>query len=186
MKIAVDIDGVILAMVPKVCDIYNKTYNTNYTKEDVRRWEFFKDWNITEESMFKIFYQVYENSHTLSLVDKNAPQVLKKLYNKYFVDLVTARNIKFESNLLKRLNSLGIKKGTHYENLIHVEAKPYDSKLTLDYDIFIDDNPNLVSEMRKYRNKQLLLYNQSWNQNFHDEKRVKRIFNWIQIENLLI
>lgn len=81
--------------------------------------------------MYKIFNQVYENSHTLSLIDKNVPQVLQKLFNKYNIDLVTARDLRFENQLLKRLNSLCIEKGTHYENLIHVDAKPYDSKLTL-------------------------------------------------------
>lgn len=186
MKFEVDVDGVILAMIPKVCEIYNKKYNTNYTKEDVRRWEFFKDWNISEDLIYKIFNQVYENSHTLSLIDNDAPKVLKKLCNKYCIDLVTARNTKFESNLLRRLDSLGIKKGTHYENLIHVEAKPYDSKLTLNYDIIIDDNPNLVRAMRKYGNKKLLLYDQPWNQNFQDKEKVIRVYNWNQIETLLI
>jgi len=186
MKIAVDVDGVILAMIPKVCEIYNERFNTNYTKEDVRQWEFFKDWNISEESMYKIFNQVYENSQSLSLIDENAPQVLKKLYNKYVVDLVTARDLRFESNLIEKLNSLNIKKGTYYENLIHVEAKPYDSKLTLNYDIIIDDNPNLVKVIGKYMNKKLLLYDQPWNQNFQNKERVTRVYNWNQIEILLI
>jgi len=186
MKIAVDVDGVILAMIPKVCEIYNERFNTNYTKEDVRQWEFFKDWNISEESMYKIFDQVYEDSHTLSLVDENAPDVLKKLINKHNVDLVTARNLRFESELIKRLNSLNIKKGTHYENIIHVKAKPYDSKLTLNYDIIIDDNPNLIKAIREYKNKKLLLYDQPWNQNFQDKERVTRVYNWNQIRTLLI
>jgi len=182
MKIAVDVDGVILAMIPKVCEIYNKAFNTNYTKEDVKQWEFFKDWNISEESMYKIFYQVYTNSQTLSLVDKDAPQVLKKLYKKYFVDLVTARDLRFEGNLIEKLNSLGIKKGTHYENLIHVEAKPYDSKLSLDYDIIIDDNPNLINTSEGFPNKKILLYNQPWNRNFKEKINLKRVENWKQIQ----
>lgn len=186
MKIAVDVDGVILAMIPKVCEIYNERFNTNYSKADVRQWEFFKKWNISEESMYKIFDEVYENSHVLSLVDKRAPLVLKKLFNTHKVDLVTARNLRFESNLIKRLNILNIKEGTHYENIIHVEAKPYDSKLTLNYDVLIDDNPNLVKAIREYRNKELLLYDQPWNKNIVDNEKVKRVYNWNQIGALLI
>jgi len=186
MKIAVDVDGVILTMIPKVCEIYNETFKTNYAKEEVKQWEFFKDWNISEESMYKIFDEVYENSHTLSLIDENAPHVLKKIVNKHNVDLVTARNLRFESNLIKRLNTLNIKERTHYENIIHVEAKPYDSKLTLDYDVFIDDNPNLVSAIRKYGNKKLLLYDQPWNKNLQDNEKVNRVYTWNQIGTLLI
>lgn len=128
----------------------------------------------------------YKNSHTLSLVDENAPDVLQKLINKHHVDLVTARNLRFESKLIKRLIILNIKEGAHYENIIHVEVKPYDSKLTLDYDVLIDDNPNLVNAIRKYGNRKLLLYDQPWNKNLQDKERVIRVHNWNQIGTLLI
>ena len=185
MKIAVDVDGVILAMIPKVCEVFNRMYNTNYTKNDVKQWEFFRDWNVSEKIIYKIFDKVYENSHTLHMVDENASYVLKKLFNTHKIDLLTARNIRFEHNLIKRLNSTDIRKGTHYEQIIHVSAKPYDSKLAFDYDIIIDDNPNLVDAIRKYENKQLLLYDQPWNQGIKENTKIKRVYNWNQIESSL-
>ena len=44
MRIAVDIDGVLLDLVITFCEIFNERYNTHYTKEDVSNWEFFNDW----------------------------------------------------------------------------------------------------------------------------------------------
>lgn len=186
MKLAVDIDGVILDMVSKVCEIYNKSFKTTYTKDDVKKWEFFRDWNITEESMYDIFYQVYENSMSLRLIDKRAPQVLRNLSEKYQADLVTARNVKFESNLLERLDSLNIMKGIQYSDLVHVDEKPYDLKLQLSYDILIDDNPNLATVIDTYPGKKLLLYNQPWNQHVQEKNKVVRVYNWIQIESILL
>lgn len=184
MKIGVDIDGVLLNLIEKVCEIFNELYHTDYTENDIRRWEFFKDWNVSEEVIYNVFYIAYEKSTTLSLIDDNAPQILKELNKKYRVDLVTARNYKYESQLLERLNSLEIKKGVHYENLIHVESKPYDVKIKLDYNILIDDNPNLVDSIEGYSNKRILLYDQPWNQRITEKKNVSRVYNWKQIRNL--
>ena len=173
-------------MVSKVCEIYNKSFNTNYTKDDVKKWEFFKDWEISEESMYEIFYKVYESSMLLHLIDDNAPQNLKQLNEKYHADLVTARNIKFERNLLERLNSLDIRQGTHYKALVHVDEKSYDLKLQLSYDILIDDNPNLAKVINKYPNKKLFLYDQPWNRHVKENDCVKRVYNWAQIGHILI
>lgn len=186
MKIAVDIDGVILDMVIKVCEIFNERFNKNYTKDDVKRWEFFKDWNVPEEEIFKIFYKAYEESMTLPLIDENTLYILKKLNNQNNVDLVTARNIKYEIHLIDRLTSLDFKKGVHYINLIHVESKPYDAKIRLGYDILIDDNPNLVKSAKSFPDIRILLYDQPWNRYVGEIKNVVRVYNWKQIGKILL
>ncbi|MFX1480849.1 MAG: hypothetical protein ACFFCI_22415 [Promethearchaeota archaeon] len=181
-----DVDGVILDMVSKACEIYNKAYNTFYSKKDVKQWAFYKDWGISEKAMYKIFYEVYENSNLLPLIDNQAPIVLQKLNQKYQVDLVTARYSKYESKLLERLNTINILKDTHYNNLIHVEEKPSDAKLKLNYDILIDDNPNLATKINRFPNKTLLLYDQPWNRTIKMSKQVIRVYNWTQIKKELL
>ena len=73
MRIAVDIDGVLLDLVITFCEIFNERYNTHYTKEDVSNWEFFNDWNITEEEAFEIAQFLY----------KSAPYFLDELKEKF-------------------------------------------------------------------------------------------------------
>lgn len=186
MKIAVDIDGVILDMILRVCEIFNERFNSNYSKDNIKRWEFFKDWDVPEEEIFKIFYKAYEESMTLPLIDKNTPEILKKLNNQHHVDLVTARNIKYESHLIERLNSLEITKGVQYLKLIHANAKPYDAKIRLGYDIYIDDNPNLVESAGNFPEKRILLYDQPWNRHVREIENVARVYNWKQIEKVLL
>ena len=55
MKIAIDVDGVLLDLMTKFCEIFNERYNTRYSKSDVTNWEFFYEWNITEEECFQKF-----------------------------------------------------------------------------------------------------------------------------------
>ena len=186
MKIAVDIDGVILDLVVKVCEIFNRDHKTNYTRDDVKRWEFFRDWDIREEEIYEIFEKAYEETMTIPLVDNNIPEILQKLNIKYQVDLLTARTNIFEAQLVSRLNSLKINKGSHYRNLNYTDPKPYDLKLYLDYDIFIDDNPNFVKSIKKFPEKKVYLYNQPWNEVFKENSNIIRVFNWKQIEKIFL
>ncbi|MFX0010600.1 MAG: hypothetical protein ACFE9R_09815, partial [Candidatus Hermodarchaeota archaeon] len=73
MKIAIDIDGVLLDIIVEYCKIYNKRFGTNYQKKDIRNWDFFKDWNITEDVAFNIFYEIYADSMNVPFIDENAP-----------------------------------------------------------------------------------------------------------------
>ena len=186
MRISVDIDGVLLDLVGQVCRIYNEQHNADYSKKDVSQWEFFRDWNISEESMYEIFNLAYQNSAYTSLVDDGAPCVLKELNRTYNVDLVTARDEQYKKELLARLSSLNIKMGAHYENLIHVKTKPYDAKLGLNYDLYIDDNPNLAQPLEFYENKTLLLYDQPWNQKTNEKFNIIRVNNWNHIGIVLL
>ena len=47
MRIAIDIDGVLLDLMVSYCEIFNERHKTEYTKKDVKNWEFFRDWNST-------------------------------------------------------------------------------------------------------------------------------------------
>lgn len=186
MKISVDIDGVLLDLMLKFCEIYNLKYNSDFKPEDATRWEFFRDWNIPEDLVYEIFNKAYEESDTTSLIDVNAPNILEKLNKENQIDLVTARNQDYKKQLLERLNSLGIKQKSHYKKLIYVDPKPYDIKLKLDYEIFIDDNPNLVNSIQISTNKKLFLYIQPWNKYIKKNSNIFRVSNWNQIESLIL
>lgn len=181
MKIAVDVDGVLLDLMVTYCDIYNELYQTNYKKQDVNRWDFFVEWEISEKKAFEIFHGIYEDTSDVPLIDTNALKVLKGLNNAHHVDIVSARTQKYRSQLKEKLASHGIKEGIHYENLILVSDKPYNIKLHLNYDLYIDDNPHLAAAVRKQNNKILLLYDQPWNRGINEQENIIRVKNWTDI-----
>ncbi|MFX1497075.1 MAG: hypothetical protein ACFFBH_06090 [Promethearchaeota archaeon] len=184
-KVAVDIDGVLLDVMITYCKTFNRLYNTNYKKSDVKNWEFFRDWNISEKEAFKVFYKVYENSIEIPFIDKDAPKILKDLNLNYNVYIVTARQAKFKDPTLEKLKSHGIKKNIHYKKLFFLEPRPYDVKLKHDFDIYIDDSPNLANSIKKMKMRLLLLFDQPWNQNVDSEDNVIRVYNWNEIYDFL-
>ena len=185
MKVAIDIDGVLLDIMITYCQIFNKKYHTQYSKEDVKDWEFFKYWDISEKQAFEIFYDIYNDSMAIPFIDEEAPEIMQKLRECHNVFIVTARNPEYKIPIVKKLKFHNIRKGINYEDLILLHHKPYDIKLTLNFDLYVDDNPNLVETIKDLPNKRLLLYDQPWNRDLRLHKNVKRVFNWKDIEKEL-
>lgn len=186
MKIAIDIDGVLLDIIVRYCEIYNKRYGTNYQKKDITNWEFFKDWNISEEIAFKIFYEIYADSKNVPFIDDNAPKIMKKLNERYDVDIVSARLPEYRSSIVNKLNFHDVREGIQYVELILLHHKPYNIKLKQNYDVYVDDNPNLVEPIKQLKNRFLLLYDQPWNQESVCEENVYRVYDWNEVYQKII
>ena len=186
MKIAVDIDGVLLDIVISFCEIFNERYKTQYSKEDVTNWEFFNDWNITEEEAFGIFFQIYKNTMDVPFIDKSAPKYMKNLNTEHDVYILSARTSEYKSQIKEKLDFHNIKKGEHYNELILVHHKPYDQKKNYKFDIYIDDNPHLAETIKKSKERYLLLYDQPWNQNFICKNNIIRVHNWKEVYETIV
>lgn len=186
MKIAVDVDGVLLDIITPYINIYNQKFKSNFKKEDVQRWDFYIDWNLSEEEAFEIFYKIYNNAVSVSLIDNEAPVFLQKLNQDHQIDILSARTFKFKSQLREKLDTFNIKKGLHYQKLILVEAKPYDIKLQYNYDIYIDDNPHLVEKVKNKKKATLLLFDQPWNNDCICKDNVIRVKTWKEIYNKIM
>ncbi len=178
MRIAVDIDGVLLDIVVNFCDIFNKKHGTSYDKKDITHWEFFNDWNISEEEAFEIFFQIYENTLSVPFIDETAPEYMEELNQSHEVFILSARASQYRSQIIEKLNLHGIRKGIQYIKLILVHHKPYASKQDYKFDIYIDDNPHLANAIKSMKDRYLLLYDQPWNQNFLCSNNIIRVYNW--------
>ncbi|MFX1344240.1 MAG: hypothetical protein ACFFBC_08510 [Promethearchaeota archaeon] len=178
MKIAVDVDGVIFDLVNVFLDIFNHKFRTTYRRNDISQWEFYKDWNVPESQVYEIFYQIYEGKIPAPLIDKKIPTLLKKINKNHHVDILSARNSNYKAQLKAQLQIHNIVKRISYNDIILVNEKPFDLKLQHQYDIYIDDNPNLVDPIKKMRDKTLFLFNQPWNKDSICEFNVISIENW--------
>jgi len=185
MKIAIDIDGVLLDLMVTFCELFNQKYNTNNDKKDVSHWEFFYDWNITEKDAYDIFNEIYKDSTSVPFIDKDSPHMMRELNEIHHVDILSARDPKYKVQLIKKLEMHDIKKTIQYRHLILIDNKPYDLKLQHDYDIYVDDNPNLVENIKKMDHKLLILYDQPWNQHCFCDDNVIRVHDWKEVHETL-
>ena len=82
---------------------------------------------------------------------------------------------------LNKLNLHNIREGIEYVELILLHHKPYDIKMKQNYDVYVDDNPNLVEPIKRLEDRTLLLFDQPWNQESVCEKNVYRVYDWNEI-----
>ncbi|MHA1391694.1 MAG: 5' nucleotidase, NT5C type, partial [Promethearchaeota archaeon] len=109
-------------------------------------------------------------------------KIMKKLNESYDLDIVSARVPEYRSSITDKLNSHEIVAGIQYTELILLHHRPYDIKLKQNYDLYVDDNPNLVEPIKTMKNRTLLLFDQPWNQNSVCEENVHRVHNWEEVE----
>lgn len=186
MKIAVDVDGVILDSMAWFVRFFNRKYNTTYCQEDATEWGFFSDWDIQEDEFYEIFHTLYKSDEVAPLIDENIPAYLQQLNKTHHVDIVSARNPRFKEQLRVKLKKHHIKEQTHYEQLVVVKEKPEGLKASLDYDLYIDDNPHLVPEIVRRPGKTLFLFLRPWNDCVNtDPPNVVRVSDWEEVMEYL-
>ena len=118
----------------------------------------------------------------IPFIDENAPKIMKKLNERHDLDIVSARVPEYRDSITNKLDSHNIKEGIQYTEMILLHHKPYDIKLKQNYDLYVDDNPNLVESIKMMKNRTLLLFDQPWNQNSVCEDNVHRVYNWEEVE----
>jgi uncharacterized HAD superfamily protein len=182
MRVACDIDGVLLDTVITFCELFNKKHGTSYQKSDVTKWEFFIDWNIPEDDIWDIFYQIYKDSMSVPFIDDRIPSIMMELNQTHDVSIVSARTPQYRESILRKLRFHRILQGSHYNELVLLFHKPYDLKMKQDFDVIIDDNPKLAESIKQQKDKILLLFDQPWNQEINDAENIIRVRNWSEIE----
>jgi len=185
MKIAVDINGVLFSVIDKFIEYFNERHQTQYTKQDVDNWEFYHDWNSSEREFFELFYKAYENIMDIPFIDDDASKYMESLNLTHDVQILSALDTHYTPHVVEKLIYHGIEEGTQYRKLIIIKEKPWDLKLTHDFDLYVDDNPHLVEPIKQIDERYLLLYDQPWNQDSICEKNVIRVKNWKEVHDTI-
>lgn len=177
MKIAVDLDNVLVEITDLLLEIANRDYNVHVTRKDINRWKSWNSFGIYEKEFSAMLDECAEKYLTLPIVDEDAPEYMR-IMNRYDnIDIVTARNKDQNLLITVKLTMLGIYPKTHYNEIVTVGRNGNKSKL--DYDLYIDDSPILAEELIGTK-KTLFLYNANWNQYFNDDKylNITRVNGW--------
>lgn len=189
IKISIDYDGCLAKTSDFICELINFKTGNNHTYKEIDRWSYWDDINLGKE-----FWAAYD------FLDKNG-RLLIKPYDKYVFDsldklnsnygsfdVVTANNEIAVKDIANWINYYGGYDGDMYWldfKINCIGRKTAAEKLSLDYDLYIDDNPNLAAEMVNFPNKFLLLANCPWNKNILDSENIKRFKSWKEIPELI-
>jgi uncharacterized HAD superfamily protein len=160
MKIAVDVDGVL-------ADIHTaifKYLGMPYTYRDVKRWDFFNDFDgLNAEIFWDAYRKLWSQRWDLiPLVDVDCVEVLRDLSKRHRIDVVTCR----DAELVRGTCIWLALRRIPYEDFVLLPRNGDKTRLDK-YDVFIDDNPAMAKDRRR-----LILFSRPWNASV---SRVRRI-----------
>jgi len=181
-RIALDLDGVLINTIGKFVEVWNKIRGDNKTLNDVTRFGFYEDWGMSEATFWSLFDVT--KHETLEAIDLKAPKYIKKLFKHYDIDIVTARKESERGLIESCLDHIGIKQGIHYNNIVITPRLGDTPKIDYPYDIYIDDNPNLATDIKaiqQWEDRVLLLWQHPWNWQVESGLGVYRVSGWKSI-----
>jgi len=197
MRIAVDLDGVLAGLQDAFLRELNTDFGTNYSTEDWESWDaykYFSIFQVVEEKfgieaakhlMWRYFDLAWLIWRKMPVIHDSVDGVkyLKEKYNMPTdrVDIVSTRN---RNTVGDSINWLQYHRFP-YDTYIALDAFGRHSKLELDYDLYVDDSPQLAKEILDYPNKELLLFNQPWNQDVELNHNITRVFGWSDILQII-
>jgi len=174
-------DSVLSDTMPVTCQIIEEWTNKKVGKIHVKDWNFVELFGIEKQTNFtKLFAETWNRWYDIHPCEEYIGGKVGELMLLGQVDIVTAayansEETKGKKHWLERYH-------VPYSNFI--TTPPDQSKINLNYDVWIDDSPrNAEAAIRA--NKSLLLYTQPWNMNIMEEGKVKRIFSLSDARRLL-
>ena len=170
-KIALDFDSVLSDTMVTWTEKFNFERGHNLSKKDITIWKFWENIDVVQKEDAKYFFkQAWEDWTNLPPTEENLDQKVSKIAEFGEIDVVT----RVDNTHLRYVDKWLIHNNIHNINKVKHAG---DDKISLDYDLFIDDDPDLAEAANK-KNKKCFIYHQEWN------KTVKENNNVIKIQDL--
>ncbi len=173
LSIAVDLDGVLANTMAPACKIINQRHSTHFEVSSFVRWRAWETAKITREEFFRTLDQAWFEWQTIPPTEEHIAEKVDRLREFGKVDIVTGRS----PETVASANSWLKKQGIQFCSFVRADSG--NDKSRLNYDVFIDDSPELMFQLSK-RNKHGILYTQPWNEELPQMTRIFRVDSWDQ------
>jgi len=178
-RIAVDLDGVLADTMKASCKIINTRYSTNFIVASFNRWKAWETAGISKDEFFHTLDEAWFDWRSLPPTEERLSEKVGKLLEFSIVDIVTGRSPQTVPSAKRWLETQRI----GFNTFIRTDSTM--EKIDLDYDVFIDDSPELVSALASKPNGHAILYTQPWNKEVQEMPRIMRANSWTQIPELV-
>jgi 5'(3')-deoxyribonucleotidase len=178
LKIAVDVDSVLADVIVIWLKLFLKNYNKKIEKKDVNTWNFWKKLKIEKRDFEFLFTETWKEWIEIPPTENNISLGVENLSKIGTVDIVTGRT----KNTINYVKSWLKLHSVRYTNFVYVPITVIKSEL--DYDVFIDDSPAIISRAAR-DNKYAIVYDQPWNKNLVLYPKILRVQNLLQAEEII-
>lgn len=178
LKIAVDLDGVLAETMEAWCRRANDFLGTNYTLSDLDTWASWRKLGITRDQFFQFLDEAWEDWETIPPTEPRLAEKVGKIARLGQIDVVTGRSRESIRSAKHWLKAHDIE----YRRFVRVPG--WKDKIFLNYDIYIDDAPELMPLISRNPLMWGILYSRPWNRTVPELRQIFRVESWTEIPKL--
>ena len=179
LRIAVDLDGVLAETMEAWCRIANERHGTRVKFGDLDSWTSWQKTGITRDEFFQILDQTWDTWQDIPPTEPGLSKKVRRVSDLGSVDIVTGRSKHTVESAKLWLAEHRIR----YEKFVRVRG--WKDKVFLNYDVYIDDAPELMPLISRNPLMIGVLYERPWNREVASMPRVFRVTSWTEIPGLL-
>ena len=179
MRIAVDLDGVLADTMVTWCRILNSKRSMNVTVDSLVKWRAWEIAHVSKDEFYRILDKSWYEWENIPPTEEDLGRQVGRLNQFGLVDIVTGRSketIRFARSWLKKYE-------IRYDSFVRTQST--NAKAELDYDLFIDDSPDLMPLVASKVDGWAILYTRPWNRDASLLPRVFRADKWDEIPKLV-
>lgn len=178
LKIAVDLDGVLAETMEAWCRRANEFLGTNYTLSDLDTWGSWRKLGITRDQFFQFLDEAWDDWETIPPTEPRLAEKVEKITRLGQIDVVTGRSKESVRSAKNWLTAHQIE----YRRFVRVPG--WKDKIFLNYDIYIDDAPELMPLISRNPMMWGILYSRPWNRTVPELRQIFRVESWTEIPKL--
>ena len=178
-RLAVDLDGVLADTMAACCKIINNRYSSHFKVSSFNRWKAWETLGISKNEFFHILDQAWSEWNSIPPTEDRLDEKVGKLLEFCDLDIVTGRSAHTVASAKSWLETQEIR----FNAFVRTDSGM--DKVNLNYDVFIDDSPELMLALSSKPNGYAILYNQPWNEEVEELPKILRANSWDQIPELV-
>jgi len=179
LKIAVDLDGVLAETMTAWCEKANQEFGTRLKLDDIDSWAAWMKLGVTKDQFYRLLDGAWDDWEHVPPTEPGLEKKVAKLRSLGSVDIVTGRSRRTVDGARNWLAHHKIP----FERFVRVPGVR--DKVYLDYDVYIDDAPDLMPLISRNPVKHGILYERPWNRDMQDMPRIFKVEKWTEIPGII-
>jgi len=179
LKIAVDLDGVLAESMLVWCERANKEFGTRLRMEDIDSWSWWKRIPISKDDFYRILDESWDEWSAIPATEPEIAEKVARIEKFGDLDIVTGRSKRTVEAARSWVDSQKVR----YRSFVRVLG--WRDKILLDYDVYIDDAPDLMPLISRIPTAWGVFYERTWNRSVGDMPKVLKAKSWQQVPALL-
>src|SRR5260370_11032344 len=179
LRIAVDLDGVLAETMTAWCEKANEELGTRLKLDDIDSWASWMKLGVTKDQFYRLLDSSWDDWENVPPTETGLAGKVARIQSLGTVDIVTGRSRRTVESARNWLEQHKIP----FERFVRVPGVR--DKVYLDYDVYIDDGPDLMPLISRNPVKHGILYERPWNRYMHDMPRIFKVEKWAEIPRVI-